>query len=265
MIDNAVAARRVSDVYARATNPDQETEELMREYALKFLPIVKSEVLRFKMRVPRHIELEELHGVAICGLMKAFDRYRQGHDDNFGAYVRKRVRGSILDELRRLDSMSRTARKKARLYDKTIQEIEQREGRLATQKEIKKELGLNEKEFDRFLEDLRPITFFSIDEVGESGDSQGISLSERLEDPGDTSASEKMESKELLGMIRDRLRQLPDVQQKILHMYYFKDFRLAEIATVFNLSEGRICQLHTQAIRSLRVTLQRQFRQEEAV
>ena len=192
MIDNAVAAMRVSDVYARAKNPDLATEELMREYALKFLPIVKSEVLRFKMRVPRHIELEELHGVAICGLMKAFERYQQGHDDSFGAYVRKRVRGSILDELRRLDSMSRTARKKARLYDQTIQEIEQREGRLATQEEIKKELGLDKKEFDRFLEDLRPITFFSIDEVRETGESGGVSLSERLEDPGDVTGSEKM-------------------------------------------------------------------------
>ncbi|MCB1122838.1 MAG: FliA/WhiG family RNA polymerase sigma factor [Verrucomicrobiae bacterium] len=265
MIDNAVAARRVSDVYARAKNSDRATEERMREYALRFLPIVKSEVLRFKMRVPRHIELEELHGVAICGLMKAFDRYQQDGDDSFGAYVRKRVRGSILDELRRLDSLSRTARKKARLYDQTIQHIEQREGRLATQDEIQSELGLDEREFDQFLEDLRPITFFSIDEVRENGESDGISLSEKLEDPGDVIASEKMENSETLGLVRERLKQLPDVQQKILHMYYFKDFRLAEIASVFNLSEGRICQLHTQAIRSLRVTLQRQFRQEEAV
>lgn len=265
MIDNAVAARRVSDVYARAKKSDQATEERMREYALKFLPIVKSEVLRFKMRVPRHIELEELHGVAICGLMKAFDRYEEAQSDSFGAYVRKRVRGSILDELRRLDSMSRTSRKKARLYDKTVLEIEQREGRLATQEEIQNELGLDEKEFDKFLEDLRPITFFSIDEVRDDGESEGISLSEKLEDTDDVTGSEKMESNELLGLIRDRLKQLPDVQQKILHMYYFKDFRLAEIASVFNLSEGRICQLHTQAIRSLRMTMQRQFRQEETV
>ena len=104
--------------YARAKKSDQATEERMREYALKFLPIVKSEVLRFKIRVPRHIELEELHGVAICGLMKAFEKYDDDQDDSFGAYVRKRVRGSILDELRRLDTMSRTSRKKARLYDK---------------------------------------------------------------------------------------------------------------------------------------------------
>ena len=263
MIDNAVAARRVSDVYARAKKSDQATEERMRAYALKFLPIVKSEVLRFKMRVPRHIELEELHGVAICGLMKAFERYDDDKDDSFGAYVRKRVRGSILDELRRLDTMSRTSRKKARLYDRTVQEIEQREGRLATEAEIQAELGLDQREFDKFLEDLRPITFFSIDEVREEGGS--VSLSEKLEDEEDVTASEKMESNELLGLIRDRLNQLPEMQQKILHMYYFKDFRLAEIASVFKLSEGRICQLHTQAIRSLRLTIQRQFRQEEAV
>ncbi len=265
MIANAVAARRVSDTYARAKKSDKATEERMREYALKFLPIVKSEVLRFKMRVPRHIELEELHGVAICGLMKAFDRYLEADEETFGAYVRKRVRGSILDELRRLDYLSRTSRKKARLYDKTIAEIEQREGRLATQEEIRSELQLDQSEFNRFLEDLRPITFFSIDDAPEGADSEGLSLSERLEDTDDVTGSEKLESNELLSLIRSRLKQLPDVQQKILHMYYFKDFRLAEIASVFNLTEGRICQLHTQAIRSLRMTMKRQFHREEMV
>ena len=134
---------------------------------------------------------------------------------------------------------------------------------MATQEEIQAELGLDQREFDKFLEDLRPITFFSIDEVREDGGS--VSLSEKLEDEKDVTASEKMESSELLNLIRDRLKQLPDMQQKILHMYYFKDFRLAEIASVFKLSEGRICQLHTQAIRSLRLTIQRQFHQEEAV
>ena len=123
------AARRVSEAYSRAKRSGPQERERVKAYALKFLPIVKSEVLRFKMRVPRHIEFDELHGVAICGLMRAFDRYSED-DEHFGVYVRKRVRGAILDELRRLDTMSRGLRKKARLYDEAIHQVEQREGRL---------------------------------------------------------------------------------------------------------------------------------------
>lgn len=132
-------ASHVSAAYSRAKGSDPETSKRMQAYAIKFLPIVKSEVLRFKMRVPRHIELEDLHGVAICGLMKAFSKYTEAEDERFGSYVRQRVRGSILDELRRLDSMPRAARRKARMYDETVQIIEQREGRLATEEDIRKE------------------------------------------------------------------------------------------------------------------------------
>jgi RNA polymerase sigma factor for flagellar operon FliA len=244
------AAKRVSDAYSNATRSSPEVRERMREYVVRFLPIVKSEVLRFKMRVPKHIEFEELHGVAICGLMRAFERYSDAEGERFGGYVRKRVRGAILDELRRLDTMTRGSRLKARHYDQAVLAVEQREGRLATEDEIRGELGLDPGAFADLLEELRPVTFFSMDEVDPlSGDS---SLADRLEDAEASSAVDEVESKELFALIRERIDQLPDKERKILHMYYFKDFRLAEIAEVFNLSESRICQLHVQAVRSLK-------------
>ena len=103
---------------------------------------------------------------------------------------------------------------------------------------------------DKLLDQLRPITFFSLDEVKSA--SESVSLADQLEDTEAVTAVEAVESKELFGQIRERLGQLPEKQRKILHMYYFKNFRLAEIAEVFNLSESRICQLHVQAIRALK-------------
>ncbi len=243
-------AKRVSDAYSNAMRSSTETRQRMKDYAVRYLPIVQSEVLRFKMRVPKHLEFEELHGVAICGLMRAFGRYTVEDADRFGGYVRKRVRGAILDELRRLDTMSRGARKKATVYDQAVVAIEQREGRLATAEEIRNELGLDSVSFDKLLDQLRPITFFSLDEVKSA--SESVSLADQLEDTEAVTAVEAVESKELFGQIRERLGQLPEKQRKILHMYYFKNFRLAEIAEVFNLSESRICQLHVQAIRALK-------------
>jgi len=146
--------------------------------------------------------------------------------------------------------MSRGARKKATVYDQAVVAIEQREGRLATAEEIRNELGLDSVSFDKLLDQLRPITFFSLDEVKSA--SESVSLADQLEDTEAVTAVEAVESKELFGQIRERLGQLPEKQRKILHMYYFKNFRLAEIAEVFNLSESRICQLHVQAIRALK-------------
>jgi RNA polymerase sigma factor for flagellar operon FliA len=247
---NYSSAKRVSDAYSNAMRSSPETRQRMKDYALRYMPIVQSEVLRFKMRVPKHLEFEELHGVAICGLMRAFERYTVEDADRFGGYVRKRVRGAILDELRRLDTLSRGARKKAVVYDQAVVAIEQREGRLATAEEIRNELGLDVGAFNKLLDQLRPITFFSLDDVDTARES--VALAEQLEDPEAVTAVEAVESKELFVQIRERLGQLPEKQRKILHMYYFKNFRLAEIAEVFNISESRVCQLHVQAIRTLK-------------
>lgn len=251
-MNESTAAQHVSAAYGSAMRADPATQAQMKAYALQFLPIVKSEVLRFKMRVPRHIEFEELHGVAICGLMRAFERFtRDENPEQFGGYVRKRVRGAILDELRRLDTMSRGARQKARRYDQVVLEIEQREGRIATEAEIMHELGLDAAAFDKLLDELRPVTFFSLDDV-DAGEGEG-GLLDFIQDVDAPRASDSTEVQELMQIVRERLGQLPVKQRKILHMYYFKEYRLAEIAEAFGLSEGRISQLHTQAIRSLKV------------
>jgi RNA polymerase sigma factor for flagellar operon FliA len=251
------AVKRVSEAYSKTTRSSSEIRQRMQDYALRYLPIVKSEVLRFKMRVPKHIEFEELYGVAICGLMRAFERYSEDQAEQFGGYVRKRVRGAILDELRRLDTFSRGLRRKARSFDQAVLSIEQKEGRLATEEEIRNELGLGVKPFSELLKQLRPITFFSMDDVNAT---QGSSaLTERIEDTDALSAVDEVESKELFALIRDRIGHLPEKERKILHMYYFKDFRLAEIAEVFNLSESRVCQLHVQAIRTLKAAFARQI------
>jgi RNA polymerase sigma factor for flagellar operon FliA len=255
-----ITAKQVSAAYSNAMRSSPEVRQRMKDYALRYLPIVKSEVLRFKMRVPKHIEFEELHGVAICGLMRAFDRYVESEAnaevDRFGAYVRKRVRGAILDELRHLDTMSRGVRRKARIYDQAVAKIEQKVGRLATEEEIRNELGLDAETFSKLLEQLRPITFFSLDDVDVNGNSSA--LHEHLEDANTPTAVEQAESRELFKLMRERIAELPERERKILHMYYFKDFRLAEIAEVFKVTESRVCQLHVQAVRALKAAFARQ-------
>ncbi|MFO7724826.1 MAG: FliA/WhiG family RNA polymerase sigma factor [Oceanipulchritudo sp.] len=251
-----MAIRHLKALYSGSRNAQDLSEESLEELALRFLPIVRSEVARFKSRVPRHVEADDLHGVAIGGLMRALERGEDVNGERFGAYVRQRVRGAILDELRKMDVYSRSVRRKAKAYDEALQRVEQREGRVAGEAEIRAELGLTEKQFNDLLEELRPISFLSIDKAGDD-EGDRFQMADHLEDVTAESIPEKLEGKEVIDLLNERLKALPQIQQRILHMYYFKDFCLAEIAEVFKLSESRICQLHTHAIRGLRAYMDR--------
>ncbi|MBC2595026.1 sigma-70 family RNA polymerase sigma factor [Ruficoccus amylovorans] len=224
-----------------------------RRYAVDFLPIVREEITRARVYLPDFIDSEELNGVAVCALMKAFKRFKADDTvESFGGYVRLRVRGAIVDELRRLDVMSRSVRKKKRQYDAAVLQVEQHHGRPATEEEIRAELSLDRESFNVLLDQLRPVSFLSFDQPL-SDHSNGGTIGETIDDPNETSAAERLEKDDFIKLLRQRLDQMPDLERKILHMYYFKDFRLSEIGEAFGLSESRICQIHTKAIRSLRV------------
>ena len=167
------------------------------------------------------------------------------------------IRGAILDELRRMDWCPRRARARARKLKEAINALEQRLGRPASEPEICDELGLTPKEYAKWLDESRPVTFIAIDQTAETEDSDGASLHELLADSSDVTGREKMEKEELLQLLAQRIAELPDIPRKILAMYYFENMRLAEIAQVFGLTESRICQIHSQTILGLRAYLGR--------
>ncbi|MFP4158003.1 MAG: sigma-70 family RNA polymerase sigma factor [Opitutales bacterium] len=230
------------------------SEAKQRELALRYLPIVKNELSRLRLRIPRHLDADDLYGVALTAMMRSLQRWTAESDKTFGVYLRKRIRGALLDELRRLDVFSRSARKKAKEYDEAVGRLEQRLRRTATEEDIRGELSLSKKEFDDLMEVLRPVTFLSLD-APLSDDANSDQLSDILDDPVESNAREQAEMKDQVSRIRERIRTLPQDQQRVLHLYYFKELRLAEIADVFKVSESRVCQLHTQAIRSLKITV----------
>ena len=248
------ALRKLAGVYRRESGRGELDERKHKELALNYLPIVKNELSRLKMRIPRFVEADDLYGAALTAMMRSLQKWTPETDATFGVYLRKRIRGALLDELRRLDVFSRSARKKAREYDAAVAQLEQRLGRAAKEDEIRKELSLNKKQFSDLLEELRPITFLSIDApLGE--EESGGSLSDVLDDPAENNARDLAERKDEMAAIKERIRTMPKDQQRILHLYYFEELRLAEIAAVFKVTESRISQLHTQAIRSLKISI----------
>ena len=226
-------------------------EELLRMY----LPIVRSIVARIKINLPPHIEEDDLHSVGLTGLIAALKKYDPSQKKSFGSYAAMRIRGAILDELRRMDWMPRNARTNFKRLRKTVEELEQKLGRPATEEEIRLEMGLSEKEYQSLLAEVRPISFLPLDHCASSDDSEDTSLYEVIPDDSLVSVTDKMEKEELVRLVAERINQLPEVPRKVLAMYYYEDMRLAEIAAVFGLTESRICQIHSQAVISLRTYL----------
>lgn len=223
----------------------------------RYLPLVRNVVDRIKLNVPAHVDADDLYSVGVTGLIAAVRKFDPNQGNTFASYAAMRIRGAILDELRRMDWCPRRARARSRKLKAAINEVEQKHGRAATDVEVRTSLGLNETEYAKWVEEAKPVTFIAIDQTSDGEEGEGASLHELLADEADKTGRDNLEKAEMLQLLTQRIAELPDIPKKILAMYYFENMRLAEIATVFGLTESRICQIHAQTILGLRGWLQR--------
>ncbi len=228
-----------------------------KELIERYLPIVRNVVDRIKLNLPAHIDADDLYSVGITGLIAAVRKFDPEQGSTFAGYAAMRIRGAILDELRRMDWCPRRARAHARKLKVAINDVEQKLGRTATDQEVRASLGLDVKEYAKWVEEAKPVTFIALDRDPADGAGDGASLHDLLADENDVTGRDSMEKAELLQLLTQRIAELPDIPRKLLAMYYFEGMRLAEIAAVFGLTESRICQIHAQTILSLRGFIER--------
>jgi len=228
-----------------------------KELIERFLPIVRNVVDRIKLNVPAHVDADDLYSVGVTGLIAAVRKFDPNQGNTFASYAAMRIRGAILDELRRMDWCPRRARARTRKLKNTINDVEQKLGRAATDAEVCAALGVTPREYEKWVEEAKPVTFIAIDQHADGDEGEGASLHELLADDADKTGRDNLEKAELLQLLTQRIGELPDIPKKILAMYYFENMRLAEIAAVFDLTESRICQIHAQTILGLRAWLQR--------
>ena len=261
--EKPVASRQTSrgeakERLAAKTYQDAEMEAEPRwELVEKYLPLVKSIVARMRIYFPPEVDIEDIYSVGISGLITATCRCDPKKIKSFGSYATLRVRGAILDELRRLDWMPRANRVMAKKYRRVIEELEQKLGRAAAEEEICEAMELTTEEYRKLMDRLRPISFVSLDKPLNADDSENATVHEVIPDDTLMNARESCEHQEVLELLRKRIHELPEMPQKVLIMYYFEGMRLAEIAAVFGLTESRICQIHAQAVIGLRAYLRR--------
>lgn len=239
--------------YHSAT-PDRSVEnELIQQY----LPLVKTVVGRLAMTLPPHVDIEDLYSAGMVGLLNAVRQFDPKMGTVFEGYARLRIRGSVLDELRRMDWVPRSVHVKSREVEAVMRQVEQKKGRPATDEEMAKAMNLSPKEYSELVDEIRPATFVSLDAAIHHDVDDGTGQNETIADTKQEEPGDDVSRRELARLIAQRLTTLPDMQRKVLALYYFEDLRLREIAEVFGLTESRICQIHAKAILAIRSSINR--------
>jgi RNA polymerase sigma factor for flagellar operon FliA len=237
-----------STTFSLVADDDNAFQDLLENH----LPLVRSIVGRMKRKLPSNVETEDLYSIGVTGLVAAARNYRPSRESSFTSYATTRIRGAIMDELRRMDWMSRATRSKAKRLGSAISKLEQEQGGSITQDSLCAEMHMTEGELADLLDEVRPVKFVSLDGVNEQSEQEDQSLHEIIPDDSCIAPLDALERKEVLSLLAQRMEQLPPVHKRILAMYYYENMRLSEIAACFGLTESRICQIHTQTVGLLR-------------
>jgi RNA polymerase sigma factor for flagellar operon FliA len=221
---------------------------------LRYVPLVHFVLGRLGLSQKMGLEYEDLISQGLLGLIKAVDRYDPSHQTKFSTYASTRIRGHILDHLRSMDWLSRSARKRVREIQEATKELWETLRREPTEEELAEHLSLDIKELRKALQDSS-IVIVSLDtEMDLVGDYEG-SLHEIVEDQSLDKPLETIVEKELKGRLEEALTQLAEREQLLLSLYYYEGLTMKEIGTVLDISESRVCQLHAKAVMLLKATL----------
>jgi RNA polymerase sigma factor for flagellar operon FliA len=240
--------------HQQKSDPKADTENALVQ---KYLPLVSAVVNRLAMTLPEHVDHDDLYSVGLIGLLQALRNYNPACGTSFETYARVRVRGAMLDELRRMDWVPRTIHEKARRIKEVLGELEQKLGKTPTEAQMAKAMNMSLDDYLELLDEVRPAAFVCLDAVNASEEGDGGPLYEVIADQSHEGPVEKVSNNELKQVIFARLKELPEMQRKVLALYYLEDMHLREIAEVFGLTESRICQIHAQAILAIRSYVQR--------
>jgi len=227
------------------------SSELREKIILEFAPLVKVVAGRLSMYLGYNVEYDDLVSYGIFGLIDAIDKFDYMKDVKFETYASLRIRGAILDQIRKMDWIPRTIRQKQKKIDAVIKEIELKTGHGASDAEIAEALGISEDEFLDWQSQMKITGVVSLNEYMEQGSdvSQDYSRhsSTRFESP-----EEKIEKDELAKTLGEALELLTEKEQKVITLYYYEELTLKEISNILEVSESRISQLHTRALQKMR-------------
>jgi RNA polymerase sigma factor FliA len=252
--ERAEERARKNRLIERMVNEYQRTRDpkLKEKILLANLSLIAYISERLAVSLPHSVELDDLKSLGVLGLIDAVENYKAEKQVRFTSYAALRIKGSIIDGLRSLDWVPRSVRKKARQIEQMLHQLEVQLGRPATDREVADKLGLSLTEYQTMLEEVSPVSFLSInDTVYEDGD-QSVHLGEILEDTSNFGPIIDLERQEVKRILVNGINNLPEREKLVVALYYYEGLTLKEIGEVMQISESRVCQIHTEAMLRLR-------------
>ncbi len=233
---------------------DVERDLLIEDY----IPLVKYLAHRISIKLPSHVEIDDLINSGIIGLIDAIEKFDPSRGIKFKTYAEFRIRGAIFDGLRSLDWVPRSVRKQKKMVEQSYAQLEQKLGRHATDEELSESLGLGLNEFHKILDNLKGVNLGKFVELN-NNDSQNMMEGETtiafIPDRSSDDPYHEFQKHELTEILAEAIRDLPDKERYVVSLYYFDELTMKEIGTVLNITESRVSQLHTKSMLRLRESL----------
>jgi len=204
-------------------------------------------------KLPANVEIDDLIQVGMIGLTDALSRFDASQSVQFETFATQRIRGAMLDELRGSDWMSRGNRRQQRSIESAVHKLEQKLGRAPSEREIANEMGISLTEYQELLGKVRGTQLVYLEDIG--GGEDGDDYLDRHVADEDVNPLAMLQDRRMREALVDAIKNLPEREQYVMSMYYEQDMNLKEIAAVLDVTESRVCQLHSQSIARLRVRL----------
>lgn len=238
-----------ANLYSQVQNQHQDAQQEPLGDLASYLPLVKKIAYHLKGRLPDSVLVDDLIQSGVIGLIEAMQKYNSVEGASFETYAGIRIRGAMIDELRKGDWTPRSVHRKSREVSDAIYQLESSLGREAQDSEIADFMGVSLEDYHGILQDTSSAQLLSIDEPEQNDLMEG-----QIKGDSKTPFALLMES-DFADALADEIENLPEREKLVMSLYYDEELNLREIGEVLSVSESRVSQIHSQAIKRLRSRL----------
>lgn len=234
----------------KAKIPSHEREEIIKE----FLPVVRYTAYRLSWKLPPQISVDDLISVGLNGLIEALDRFEQGKV-KLKTYAQYRIKGAMLDELRAVEWMPRSRKKKINTLKGMADKLEKELERMPEDDEVASALNISLDEYYQILEESHRGASFKFENFETFSERPDVNVIDNIEDPNDNNPLSLLVEKDQKKTMARVIDELPEKEKMVLSLYYWEELTMKEVGVVLGLTESRVCQLHNQALSRLKAKI----------
>ena len=222
------------------------SQEARNELVMQYVHLVKTIVYRMVPTYKKHVEFDDLMSCGIMGLMDAIDRFRPDKEVKFETYASLRIKGEIIDQIRKQDWIPISLRQKIKRVEEAFSILETTYGRIPAEQEVADYLGIKKADLQKTLDEGHMLNVIAIDdEMAAYANDEGFLSKEKTPEAA-------FEFKEMCSRLAQQIDRLPEKEKLVLSLYYYDEMTLKEIGRILNVSESRVSQIHSKAIMLLR-------------